>query len=238
MSEHEQISSVFRDSNQRPLEIDPATTALIVVDMQRYFTRPGYPFTDLYEKINAGSASGYLKRVEQVVIPAIQQLLGCFRDLSSPVVYTAVCSEKGDGTDLPPWLRAFDELGRATLGVRIWPAVGDPSCEIDDALAPRPGELVLNKLSAGTFASTGLDQRLRLVGVESVVVTGVATDVCVSTTAREAADRGYRTVVVSDACTTLSEQLHTANLESLQVFGQIRSASDVVSHLRRPAGAA
>ncbi len=208
-----------------------ATTALMVVDMQRYFTQPGYPFTDVFQKLRPGSADAYLGRVRSVVIPSIQQLLRCFRAAGAPIVYTAVGSETGDGRDLPCWLRAFDELGLGVLGERIWPPVDDPSWEIDEALAPRRGERVLNKLSAGTFATTGLDHRLRRQGVESVVVTGVATDVCVSTTAREAADRDYKTVVVSDACATLSDALHTANLESLRSFGDVRTAADVVKEL-------
>ena len=57
------------------------------------------------------------------------------------------------------------------------------------------------------------------------------TDVCVSTTAREAADRDYKTVVVSDACAALSDALHTANLESLRCFGDVRTAADVVKEL-------
>ena len=69
----------------------------------------------------------------------------------------------------------------------------DPAWAIDEALDRQHGELVLNKRSAGTFATTPLDDRLHGMGVTDVVVTGVATDVCVSTTAREAADRGYHT---------------------------------------------
>jgi nicotinamidase-related amidase len=132
----------------------------------------------------------------------------------------------------PPLARKCPQLGLATLGSRIWPPVDDPSWEIDEALKPRPGELVLNKLSAGTFTTTGLEQRLRHQGVESVVVSGVATDVCVSTTAREAADRGFKTVVVSDACTTLSAQLHQANLETLHVFGWVQTAEEVIALVR------
>ena len=63
---------------------------------------------------------------------------------------------------------------------------------------------------------------------DRVVVTGVVTDVCVSTTAREAADRNFTVVVVSDACTTFSEKLHQANLETLHVFGWIRETDDVI----------
>lgn len=232
MSEHEQVVGILRAKNERPIHLDPLRTALIVVDMQRYFTQPSFPFTAVFDTLSPGASAGYLTRVRETVIPSLQRLLACFREAGSPIVFTAVGSETRQGNDLPCWLRAFDELGLATLGSRIWPPVDDPSWEIDEALTPRPGELVLNKLSAGTFATTGLEQRLHHQGVETVVVTGVATDVCVSTTAREAADRGFQTVVVSDACTTLSEQLHQANLETLHVFGWVRTAEAVIALMR------
>ena len=238
MSEHEQILGILQAKNENPIELDPLRTALIVVDMQRYFTQPGFPFTDVFNKLSSGAASGYLTRVRETVIPSIQRLLTCFREAGSLVIFTAVGSEERKGNDLPCWLRAFDDLGLATLGSRIWPPIDDPSWQIDEALAPRDAELVLNKLSAGTFATTGLEQRLRHQGIESVVVTGVATDVCVSTTAREAADRGFKTIVVSDACTTLSEQLHQANLETLHIFGWVRTTQEVINTSQRTRRAA
>ncbi|HET7599624.1 MAG TPA: isochorismatase family protein, partial [Gemmatimonadales bacterium] len=74
-------------------------------------------------------------------------------------------------------------------------------------------------------------------GVESVVVSGVSSDVCVATTAREAADRGFKTVVVSDACTTLSDAMHRASLETFNIaFGWVRSADEVVGLLAAGSG--
>jgi nicotinamidase-related amidase len=239
MNEHEQIIGIINAKNRTPIEIGPRRTALIVVDMQRYFTQPSFPFTDVFEKLAPGSSAGYLRRVRETVIPSLQRLLDCFRAGGSPVVFTAVGTETGDGRELPCWLRSFDELGLATLGKRVWPPVGDPSWQIDEALMPRPGEVVLNKLSAGTFATTGLEQRLRHQHVDSVVVTGVSTDVCVTTTAREAADRGFKTIMVSDACTTLSESMHQASLEAFNIaFGWVRTADETVALLGSvPAGA-
>lgn len=238
MNEHEQVLGILKAKNQSPLQLDPARTALIVVDMQRYFTQPSFPFTEVFEKLSPGVSAGYLTRVKEVVIPNIKRLLDCFRETGSPVVFTAVGTPNKDGSDLPCWLRMFDQIGLATLGTRIWPAIDDPSWEIDSALQPEPGEKILNKLSAGTFTTTDLEQQLRNQGIEAVVVTGVATDVCVSTTAREAADRNFKVVVVSDACTTLSEQLHGNNLKTLQVFGYVRTADEVVQEVVGAAPAA
>jgi nicotinamidase-related amidase len=228
MSEHEQVTGILRVKNEAPLELDPACTALIIVDMQCYFTQPSFPFTDLFEKMSPGVCTGYLRRVRENVIPGIRRLLDHFRRNGSLVVFTAVGTETKDGSDLAGWARALDEVGLNLLGTRIHPPVGDPSWQIDPALEPRADEIVVNKLSAGTFATTDLAAQLRSRGIDRVVITGVVTDVCVSTTAREAADRNFKVVIVNDACTTFSEKLHQSNLESLHVFGWVRGTDDVI----------
>lgn len=238
MNEHEQVIGMIRARNQMPIELDPQRTALLVVDMQRYFTQASFPFTEVFEKLSPGASLGYLKRVRETVIPSIQRLLETFRAHGGTVVFTAVGTETGDGRELPGWLQSFDQLGLATLGKRIWPPIQDPSWQIDEALQPLGSEPVLNKLSAGTFATTGLEQRLRHQNIESCVVTGVASDVCVATTAREAADRGFKTILVSDGCTTLSEQMHQASLETFNIaFGFVRTADEVVDLLSHTTGA-
>ena len=72
MSEHEQVTGMLSAKNAAPLELDPIHAALIIVDMQRYFTQPSFPFTDLFEKYQPGVCSGYLKRVRETVIPSIR----------------------------------------------------------------------------------------------------------------------------------------------------------------------
>ena len=231
MSEHEQVAAMLNAKNTAPIELDPARTALIIVDMQRYFTQPSFPFTDFFEKLSPGVCAGYLKRVRERVIPNIRLLLDQFRKNGSLIVFTAVGTETKDGEDLACWARAMDETALSLLGSRVHPPVGDPSWQIDAALEPRSDEIVINKLSAGTFATTDLAARLRSRGIDRVVITGVVTDVCVSTTAREAADRNFKVVVVSDACTTFSEKLHQANLETLHVFGWVRGTDQVVREI-------
>ncbi len=234
MDEHEQIMGIIRSKNQVPVELDPKQTALIVVDMQRCFTQPSFPFTELFEKLSPGSSAGFVKRVRESVIPNIQKLLSCFRAVGSPVTFAAVGTNAGDGSDLPCWLRSFDELGLAMLGKRVWPPVGDQNWEIDESLKPQTGEVVINKLSAGTFATTDLEQRLRDHGAEWVVVSGLSSDVCVATTAREAADRGFKTIMVSDGCTTLSDQMHQASLDTFNIaFGWVRTADEVLALMDR-----
>ena len=91
----------------------------------------------------------------------------------------------------------------------------------------------MNKLSAGTFATTGLEQRLHHQGIDSVVVTGVSSDVCVTATAREAADRGFQSIMVSDGCTTLSDRMHQASLDTFNLaLGWVRTTAEVIEQLQ------
>jgi nicotinamidase-related amidase len=113
---------------------------------------------------------------------------------------------------------ALPEEYRAAFGVR--------------KIAPRPGEFVLHKTTSGPLNSTRLDRLLHNLGVTSLVVAGLTTDVCVTQTARETADRGFRVVVAGDACTTLSEEMHAAALLAFSLaFGRVRKTDEVLALL-------
>lgn len=218
-----------RIKDQAPLPIDPERSALIVVDMQRFFVRPDYPFARTIEKVMPGATEGYFRRINQTVLANAQRLLTAFRARKLPVIYLAVGCCMEEGRDLPTWIREFDQTGLALVGERVHPPVGDPSWQIDDAVAPIAGEMVLNKTSSGALASTKLDQTLHNLGVTSLVVCGLTTAVCVTQTARETADRGFHVVIANDACTEMSVELHDAALLAFAwVFGRVRPTEDIV----------
>jgi nicotinamidase-related amidase len=130
---------------------------------------------------------------------------------------------------LPAWWRDFDQLGLHLLGERITPPINTPSWQIDDRIAPVCGEMVLNKTSSGALASTKLDQTLHNMGINSLVVCGLTTAVCVTQTARETADRGFRVMIAEDACTEVSEEMHQAALLAFSwVFGRVRPTEEIV----------
>ena len=98
--------------------------------------------------------------------------------------------------------------------------------------------LVINKTTYGTFTSTGLDRALRNLGIDTLVIGGVVTNVCVETTARDAADHGDTVVVVDDACAAFSPEIHEAALVSFQgPFGRVRSADEVIALIEQGIGA-
>ena len=232
MTDHEKIQEMVRLKDQAPIAIEPARTALLIIDVQRYFARPDYPFAQVIGKLMPGATDGYFNRVRSRVLPNIEQLQHYFRSHHLPVVFCGAGSYLLDGQDLPEWLRGFDELGIQLLGCRVTPPVGTPSWQFEDRVAPLPGELVLNKTSSGPLASTKLDQILHNMGINSLVVCGLTTAVCVTQTARETADRGFRVIVVEDACTEMSEEMHRAALFAFSyVFGRVRTTADVVKLL-------
>jgi nicotinamidase-related amidase len=100
------------------------------------------------------------------------------------------------------------------------------------ALTPAPGELVIDKNTSSAFSSTGIEWLLRNMDVETLVLVGMATDMCVETTARDAADRGFNVIVVEDATATFFEHHHRAALSGFaRVFGQVWDSERVLAAL-------
>ncbi len=229
MTDHEKFQEIIRLKDQAPLTIDPLKSALLIVDVQRYFASPDYPFAQVFERLVPGATAGYFKRVKSTVLPNIQRLQEAFRSRGLPIIYFGSGSYLEDGQDLPEWLKEFNQLGLMLLGTHPVPKVNDPSWQIEDSIAPQPGEMVLNKTSSGPLASTKLDQILHNMGVNSLVVCGLTTAICVAQTARETADRGFRVIVAEDACTEMSDEMHEAALLSFSMtFGRVRRTEEMV----------
>jgi biuret amidohydrolase len=112
---------------------------------------------------------------------------------------------------------------------------GTPAVEVIDDVAPLPDEPVVRGQAANGFDRTELDTMLRLARVDNLVFAGIATDVAVESTVRAASDLGYRTVVVSDACTADTEEAHAHSLAAIQKwFGETLAADEILSALGSP----
>jgi biuret amidohydrolase len=231
MSDQGKIREMINDKRHMPIAIERDKCALVIVDVQRYFTHPEAAFAKVFQAVKPGAIDGYLQRVG-TVLPRIQELQGSFRSLHLPVIFVVTGTHTGDGRDLPDWIKDFDVLAKQVLGERAHPTMNDWSWQVDDLISPVPGELVLNKASSGALASTKLDQLLRNMGINSLVVCGLTTAVCVGQTAREHADRGFRVVIAEDACTEMSQEMHEASLLSFAyVFGQVRESREIIEFL-------
>lgn len=212
--------------------LDSARTALLIIDMQRYFVHPKYPLGQVLHQLSPERTAAYFTRVQDVVIPNIQRLQAAFRAAEASIYYTEFGSARADGRDFPMWARQHNALSRERVGQPMYPPFTDASCRVDASLAPQPEECVIQKTTSGPCNSTKLDQTLRVLQQDTVVVTGVATNVCVAQTARELGDRDFRVLVAEDACAAANMQAHEPALETIaQVFGSVASTSTILNLL-------
>ena len=100
MSDHDKIQQMVRLKDQAPLNIDPFKSALLVIDVQRYFARPDYPFGQTIDKLVPGATAGYFERVKTTVLPNIKRLQDAFRAQNLPVIFVGVGTNL-EGRDLP-----------------------------------------------------------------------------------------------------------------------------------------
>jgi biuret amidohydrolase len=192
----------------------PERTALLIVDMQRSSTDRTAGQGRWLQQQYPDIAAYYYDRVEETVIPNIARLLTAFRQRGSRVIFLTVGPQTLDGADFNPLRRKREEellKNPDQMGIICG---GPQSLErgIPRQISPHPGDVVLNKLTRGGFASTGLDLMLRNMGVDGLIIAGVVTNGCVWATAGDASDRGFKCVLVDDACAAFTQMFHDTTL--------------------------
>ena len=207
-----------------PFSLDPARTALVVIDMQRDFVECG----------GFGEALGNDVTKLQAIIPTVAALLALFRAKGWPILYTREC-HLPDLSDCPPAkrlrgkgaLRIGDAGPMGRLLVR-----GESGASIVPECAPLPGEMVIDKPGKGMFFATDCESLLRGAGVTHLVFAGVTTEVCVQTSMREANDRGFECLLVSDATESYFPEFQAAAIEMIVAQGGIVGWATSFSHLK------
>jgi len=199
--------------------------ALVIVDMQNDFVRVGAP-------LEVPEA--------RPTIPVHQALIAACRERGIPIVYTKFLAGP-EWTPMWEWspqvappvcccwkgfLRYYDDIGKERDG-----------SDIIDEIYPEAGDPIVDKFGYGAFHNTNLDDLLKARHVESVVITGTVTQICVEETARESFKRGYWTTVVSDAVSTYAPDQQAAVLKNIaHKFGWVSTAKEIIAELASRTG--
>jgi nicotinamidase-related amidase len=218
---------VTLEAEPAPLAVELGGAALVIIDMQRDFLEPG----------GFGAALGNdVSRLQAAVDPC-RAVLDAARQHGVLVIHTRE-GHRPDLSDAPPHkvqrgdpknrIGATGPMGRILVR-------GEPGHDIIPELYPVVGEPVIDKPGKGAFYQTDLELMLHNAGIDTLFVCGVTTEVCVNTTVREANDRGFRCIVLSDCCGSYFPEFHAAGLAMIKaqggIFGSVAASTPLLNSL-------
>jgi len=222
------MPNVTIEAEPNPISIIPAKTAAVIIDMQRDFLEPG----------GFGEALGNdVSNLRRAILPC-KALLSGLREKGILIIHTRE-GHRPDLSDAPPAkiLRGSPKsrIGDSGPMGRIL-VRGEPGHDIIQELYPLPEEPVIDKPGKGAFFATDLGAILAARGIDTLLVCGVTTEVCVHTTVREANDRGFRCIVLSDCTASYFPEFHEVGLRMVAaqggIFGWVSNSSSVLSALK------
>jgi len=201
-------------------------TALLVIDLQYLDAAPGHGvFADAENSgVPKEAQEYYFKRLDHVVLPNVRRLQDRFRDAELEVIHTRIMSLTKDGRERSP--------GHKRLNLHAPP--GSKEAEFLKEVAPKDDEIIINKTASGVFNATNIEYLLRNMGITGLFICGVYTNECVSTTVRDACDRGFYTTLINDACATVTPQLHNATIETIRDrYARVMTTEDAIKEIKR-----
>ena len=215
--------------SSRDIPIEPAHTALLFVDVQKYNCLWDGGEYALLGKAEKQERFGYFFRtLAERALPRMVALQRAARGAGIEVLYTLIESLTADGRD-----RSLDYK---ITGFNV--PKGSRDAQMVDELAPLPDEIVFPKTSSSVFISTNIDYVLRNLGVRYLIIAGVLTDQCVDSAVRDACDLGYLVTVPTDACATLSAERHEWSLRNNRGYCRQVTTSALLEELAGGVGGA
>ncbi|MGB6223118.1 cysteine hydrolase family protein [Haloferula sp.] len=220
----ENYREAFITNPRRVEHLADGRVALMCIDVQYLDAAEGYGlFADPHSSgVPEEGRKYYFDRLKQTVLPGIRRLQDKFRSCELEVIHCRICALTKDGRD----------RGAGHRRLNLLAAPGSKEAEFLEEVAPQGDEIIINKTASGVFSSTNLHYVLSNMGIKTLYLTGVYTNECVETTARDACDLGYFVTVVDDACATVTEALHEASLATLRDrYSRISSVEEVLRDL-------
>jgi nicotinamidase-related amidase len=197
------------------LELKPTETAMLCIDVQNiYLETPSDPN-------EAARWFPFHRRMREIVIPTTRALQDAFRAKGMDVLHARIACLLEDGRD-----RSLSQKKPGWNAVLL-PKEGAAS-QLVPELAPRPGEIVVTKTTDSALTGTNLRLILSNMGIRNVVLTGIFTDQCVSSTVRSLADESFNVIVIDDCCAAGTDDLHRRELEIINmIYCQVLSSVEL-----------
>jgi nicotinamidase-related amidase len=214
------------ESADRIESLRERNVALLCVDMQYLDAAPGHGVFSEAESsgVPLEAQEYYFSTLKEIVFPRVRRLQDAFRARGLEVIHVRICALTQDGRDRSP--------GHQRLGLLARP--GSKEAEFIELVAPQGDEIVIDKTASGVFNSTNMEYVLRNLEIDSLFVTGVYTDECVSTTVRDASDRGFLVTLIEDGCATVTPDRHRFTIETLKDrYTRVLSADRAIAEISR-----
>jgi nicotinamidase-related amidase len=200
--------------------------ALLCIDMQYLDAAPGHGVFAEAEKsgVPPEAQAFYFSTLEKTVLPNVRRLQQAFRARGLEVIHVRICALTQDGRDRSPGHRRLELLARP----------GSKEASFIEQVAPKGDEIVIDKTASGVFNSTNIEYVLRNLEVDSLFVTGVYTDECISTTVRDASDRGFLVTLIEDGCATVTPDRHAFTIATLKDrYTRVLTAERAIAEISR-----
>ena len=195
--------------------LDPKHTAVLVIDMQN----------EMGSDAGGYAKNGYdISRIQSVV-PAIQKVLEASRRANLPIIYTEFIHRNRDGTTRMDGPNVYMHRKARWISDVV---DGSWEAKTVDELAPQPEDVVLQKSRASAARDTELDSILKKRNIRCVVLTGCLSDGCIPKTAADMSERGYYSVVVTDAVESLDKEKHDIGMKFIQIKFPVFSSDNIV----------